>query len=501
MFKSFHGIIRLILCAVCFTYVCSAKADESYMVGYVCSLDTTSVTTIDTDVIGNYTIKDYDVACPLAEDNDDFLGWACEKRDQPSKINYYNSGDTVSISNHMTCKAVINNINFVLYDYNNDQCDDDYDITCIGGGRAELNFIINSAFGYTSVSDVCIIRGKKNAITIIPLIGTYCINTLPAAENPTQYPYTAKKTGYTLEGWYKQGVVSEANRVGGTSGNIDLTIDMISLLQNTNNGVLIPMVILKGNWEPIDFDIVYHNMESGDINPNPSTYNIENVDDNVIKLQNPSRSGYEFLGWCVGDSACPNPKKGDEAPTVSGADINPNDLTQEHNTKHFYAMWHQFECPTNKWLHVGTGENDKICMFTGEPENKPVIRIQKDTDEFYIKLIKDINQVMHPGSTKKFHVQLSNGIYNAYDFIEEDATPNCGLLPLYKNSYEYDFNNTIEQDGNLYVQTHFDVTTGRCECPSTLTTTNNINCAIEHRGIRVGMQNRYFCNVSGCLEL
>lgn len=500
MFKSFHGIIRLILCAVCFTCVYSAKAEESYMVGYACSLDATSATTIDNDVTGNYTIKDYDVACPLAEDNDDFLGWVCVKLDQPSKINYYNSGDTVSISSHMTCLAVINHIDFVLYDYNNDQCDDDYDITCIENGmRAELDFIINSAFGYTSVSDVCIFREIKNAITIIPLIGTYCINTLPATEN--QYPYTAKKTGYRLEGWYKQGVVSEANRVGGTSGNIDLTIDMISIVVGAGNQ-RVPVVILKGNWEPIDFNIVYHGIESGDVNPNPATYNIENVDDNVIKLQNPSRSGYEFLGWCVGDSACSNPKKGDEAPTVSGEDIDENDLTQEHNTKHFYARWHQFECPTNKYLHVGIGENDKICMFTGEPENKPVIRIQKDTDEFYIKLIKDINQVMHPGSTKKFHVQLSNGIYNAYDFIEEDATPACGLLPFNKGSYDgYDFNDTIEQDGDLYVQTHFDVTTGRCECPSTLTTTNNINCAVERIGVRIGFSNRLFCKVTACLEV
>lgn len=402
---------------------------------------------------------------------------------------------------------------FIVYDYDNRNCADD-DCTCKDTYNwASLKPEFNTLTGHnlTENSDMCfgsladsVFKGEQcdTASTYSDILPTNIYNTGmcgPTAESCTETceVYTAKKFGYTLTGWYKNG--GSENIVGRVGDNLRdvLSVDDFIQIPNTNY----VFIVLRGNWEPIDFDIEYHNIEVGDINPNPNKYNIENVGENVIKLQNPSRSGYEFVGWCPGDSACPNPKKGDEAPTVSGEDIDENDLTQEHNTKHFYAMWHQFECPTNKYLHVGIGENDKICMFTGEPENKPVIRIQKDTDEFYIKLIKDINQVMHPGSTKKFHVQLSNGIYNAYDFIEEDATPACGLLPLYKNSYEYDFNNTIEQDGNLYVQTHFDVTTGRCECPSTLTTTNNINCAVERIGVRIGFSNRLFCKVTACLEV
>ncbi|MDR2867841.1 MAG: InlB B-repeat-containing protein [Acholeplasmatales bacterium] len=91
---------------------------------------------------------------------------------------------------------------------------------------------------------------------------------------------SATKDGYTLSGW-----VASSN-VGSW------------LTSSTYNGTLAAgawgNVTLVAQWEAIVYDIIYHNIEVTDANPNPSTYTILTP---TITYANPTRSGYRFDGW------------------------------------------------------------------------------------------------------------------------------------------------------------------------------------------------------------
>ena len=103
-----------------------------------------------------------------------------------------------------------------------------------------------------------------------------------APENPASYnvetgTITLKdpvKTGYTFEGWYKDGgfttKVTEITQ--GTTGNITL----------------------YAKWEPVSYTITYELNGGTNAPENPVSYNVET---GTITLKDPVKPGYTFGGW------------------------------------------------------------------------------------------------------------------------------------------------------------------------------------------------------------
>ena len=114
-----------------------------------------------------------------------------------------------------------------------------------------------------------------------------------AKDNPSQYKITSAdieleeptRTGYTFTGWTWDGQTSPVKAV---------TIDSGSVGDRT----------YTANWETIAYTITYElnggSLAAGD--SNPATYTIESSN---ITLHQPTRTGYEFLGWLEGDADTP----------------------------------------------------------------------------------------------------------------------------------------------------------------------------------------------------
>ncbi len=96
-------------------------------------------------------------------------------------------------------------------------------------------------------------------------------------------PMTLTKEGYDFLGWYNENIKwnFKEDRV-----NHDLT--------------------LTAKFEPSTYNIVYENID-GIIVDNPTTYNIETE---TITLNEPTKLGYNFLGWYNGEEQVTNIEKG-----------------------------------------------------------------------------------------------------------------------------------------------------------------------------------------------
>ena len=88
---------------------------------------------------------------------------------------------------------------------------------------------------------------------------------------PTELPVPTKE-GYTFDGWYD---------------NEELTGEKVTAIAEFRN------YKLYASWTVVQYDIIY-NLNGGENNEsNPETYTIEEA----VKLANPIRLGYEFVGW------------------------------------------------------------------------------------------------------------------------------------------------------------------------------------------------------------
>ena len=90
------------------------------------------------------------------------------------------------------------------------------------------------------------------------------------------------RANYTLDGWSTTDGGDKVYELGGK--------------YNTNENLT-----LYPHWTPEAFPIVYHNIEGATFEtPNPETYTVE---DGNIDLNNPSKLGYNFLGWSLEENS------------------------------------------------------------------------------------------------------------------------------------------------------------------------------------------------------
>ena len=133
--------------------------------------------------------------------------------------------------------------------------------------------------------------GESIAKLVITYKITYKLDGGKAVKNPTTYTYATStitlknptKKGYDFKGWYN-GTKKVTEIKKGSKGNITLT----------------------AKWSKITYKITYK-LAGGKKVKNPATYTVTT---STIKLQNPTKKGYEFVGWYNGSKKVTEIKKG-----------------------------------------------------------------------------------------------------------------------------------------------------------------------------------------------
>lgn len=118
-------------------------------------------------------------------------------------------------------------------------------------------------------------------------------------------------------------------------------------------------------------------------------------------LLNPTRSGYTFAGWYE------DAELSDKVESISDTEWGPITL---------YAKWN-YDCD-GKWMHVGDGENDKMCLSRNRPEGTDaVLGIMVDNVPYFVGLSERGNnsKTISENSDTKLHVQVGATVYNAHD--------------------------------------------------------------------------------------
>ena len=181
------------------------------------------------------------------------------------------------------------------------------------------------------------------------------------------------RTGYTFEGW---------NTKADGTGTSYTDKQSVSNLSSTNDAT----VTLYAQWTPETYTIIY-NLDGGTNHAdNPVEYNIET---STITLQDPTKDGYNFLGW-YGDAEFST--KVTQIQTGSTGD------------KTFYAKWEQNAQPsitiTNTQEERIVKNNSKITIkfsYHNIPDNC-YYRVRRIKDNAYFNDIEDNPKTTITGS-------------------------------------------------------------------------------------------------------
>ena len=211
---------------------------------------------------------------------------------------------------------------------------------------------------------------------------------------PTQI--TTTRTSYVFAGWCLQDSYDAPNCA---------PVNMAYLVANVRADVR-----LYAKWTPVDYTIKYYvyyfdNAGWQDTDLTPNTYNIESGKIDLPTLDN--QNGYEFKGWCT-VNALDNPDCGpitEFTPTQTDVD----DLT-------LYAKW-EFNCAGGKWMHVGSGEDDKMCLTQTKPTTGKALGVMVGNTPYYVQLSErgDNSKTINSKSHTKLRVQVGDKVYNAHD--------------------------------------------------------------------------------------
>ena len=144
------------------------------------------------------------------------------------------------------------------------------------GWYSDVNLTTEFNFNKMPANDITIYaKWTKNDIVI-----NYVLNGgINNSNNPSLLTtgqevllHDPSKAGYSFDGWYTDS--SFNNRIDSISNSVDYDITIYA------------------KWVKIDY-VINYNLKGGKIE-NPTSYNINSSD---ITLKNPSKAGYEFIGW------------------------------------------------------------------------------------------------------------------------------------------------------------------------------------------------------------
>ena len=163
----------------------------------------------------------------------------------------------------------------------------------------------------------------------------------------------------------------------------------------------------------------YYNVETdwdGFIHPRYYT-----VNDTLMTISKPLRSGYVFDGWCEGGDDCETP--------IQDFIIDP--ATIELRNIKLYAQWteteipdeptpdtptpEEFTCTSGRVLHIG---NETACLST-TPVGKPALGFGKGNNSYYLQMTKKTagsnGLNINKNSTKQLNILYRGDVYNVHD--------------------------------------------------------------------------------------
>ena len=141
-------------------------------------------------------------------------------------------------------------------------------------GYADTEFEL----GYYTILDTD--SSSKVVMSFVTNGGTAIEPIIAAAETAITAPAAPTREGYTFEGWYS---------------DVTLQTKVETLPTSMPNS----SITYYAKWTPVEYTITYNGVEGLSVS-NPATYTIETPD---FTLTNPTKPGYAFKGWQVGDES------------------------------------------------------------------------------------------------------------------------------------------------------------------------------------------------------
>lgn len=182
--------------------------------------------------------------------------------------------------------------------------------------------------------------GNQYSATLNPNGGTVSQTTIDIQYGKSYNLPTPERKGYTFDGWYN------GNTKVSNSGSWSYTSNLS----------------LTARWSIINYKINY-NLNGGTNNSsNPSTYNITNS----VAFKNPTKPGYEFLGWYKNNEQIAN------IPTGSTGDISIEARWSANKNK--LTVTSQDESKGRVSIVSGTGYTDETIIVEATPASNCVFK-------------------------------------------------------------------------------------------------------------------------------
>lgn len=184
------------------------------------------------------------------------------------------------------------------------------------------------------------------------------------------------REGYTFAGWYD---------------NPDFEGDAVTEVPLGSSGDK----TFYAKWTPESYPIVYHNIEGATFEtPNPETYTVEDED---IDLNNPSKPGYNFLGWSLEENS---------TEYVDGIEAG---STGEAN---FYANWEKvYPFLVNDYggLKIYEDENGKLTAeIEAEYKGDKVVNLSEDIPVDSVVFTREFTAYVPSTFTLPFDIEVAN---------------------------------------------------------------------------------------------
>lgn len=142
-------------------------------------------------------------------------------------------------------------------------------------GYADTEFEL----GYYTILDTD--SGSNVVMSFVTNGGTTIKPIIEGAETAITAPAAPTRKGYTFEGWYS-----------------DVTLQ--TKVETIPTSMPDKSITYYANWTPVEYRITYNGLEGANPVSNPVAYTIETPD---FTLTNPTKPGYAFKGWQVGDES------------------------------------------------------------------------------------------------------------------------------------------------------------------------------------------------------
>ena len=124
-------------------------------------------------------------------------------------------------------------------------------------------------------------NSSKVVMSFVTNGGTAIEPIIEGAGRTITPPAAPTREGYTFEGWYS---------------DVTLQTKVETLPTSMPNS----SITYYAKWTPVEYTITYNGVEGANPVSNPATYTIETPD---FTLTNPTKPGYAFKGWQVGDES------------------------------------------------------------------------------------------------------------------------------------------------------------------------------------------------------